>query len=889
MNRVSLLTDRVMLDLQQHPSPDEEAIIKYTRANALYLRSVKGVEYEEEEIAGVIRHIKSQFDHRMPIGVLFGSKDYRPWLAERQGDINWYYWDRYEKHLLTAKGFPPDIVRRIGEITDKILDRLEDPSKVGIWARRGMVVGHVQSGKTANYAGVICKAADAGYQVIIVLAGLLNSLRNQTQERLDSDFMGYCTRLKDYVGASRFDRSRRPIHFTTSDEDFKKRSANTFGMELDALNEPVLFVIKKNKSTLENLYKWLLENNRYNLRSKSMLLIDDEADHASINTNRDDKSPTTINLAIRNLLSVFDKSSFVGYTATPFANIFIDPDSEDEMKNGELYKDLFPRDFILSLDPPDNYVGPQNIFMSEGGLDCIREINDNDEIFPIGHRIDFTPDVLPVSLIRAIGCFFIAKAIRLIRGQQRKHYSMMVNASRFTRVQEVLKGLVIEHVMALRSSVLNYASLPPAEAIGNADIRSLHVIWQDEFSRAGCSWEDVQKTLKESIDPARVISVNNASQDILDYSETDYPDGRTVIAVGGLGLSRGLTLEGLLVSYFLRNSVMYDTLMQMGRWFGYRDGYADLCRIFMTGQAESWYSHIAEATEELREDLRAMEKLELTPVDFGLRVRSHPTALIVTARNKMRKGILVPHKISLEGRLIETIALSIDGERINKNLSLTDSFIRSIQEDSSCPYERTSIGHLWSKVDIERLINYIEGFENHPESFYTFYSKPLVEHLNAIRVEYPQGLILLRTLIPKPDDPQLPFGEGLMGRPATRSNKTAQVGNGFVSFKKKARLGEPIDESAGLPAQEIDAIRRSHLEKTINPRLYREAPGKLPLLIIHPLEMDQLGVKLIVGYGLSIPGTVDARRPRKLVEYVVNIPYWKNTYEDAHDDEEESL
>lgn len=887
-NKASKLIDRVMLDLQQHASPDEEAIVEYTKANAKHLQIVDGVKYTETELDEILRHIKTQFVYRMEIGALFESEDYKPWLEQRQGDINWYYWERYRKHLLTTKSFPPKVVRSLDEITDRIVDRLEDPAKEGGWARRGLVVGHVQSGKTANYAGVICKAADSGYQVIIVLAGLLNSLRDQTQERLDSDFMGYCTRIKDHIGASHFDNSRTPIYFTTSIEDFKKQTANSFGMKLDAVNEPVLFVIKKNKSTLENLHKWLLEHNRHNLRDKSMLLIDDEADHASINTNKDDKSPTAINRAIRDLLSIFDKSSFVGYTATPFANMFIDPDNEDEMKNGEIYKDLFPRDFILSLDPPDNYVGPHRMFTSEGDLDCIREIDDNEDSLPIKHKIDFTPEILPDSLHRAIECFFIAKAIRLLRGQLGQHHSMMVNSSRFTRVQDELKGLILERVKALRSAIGNYASLPPDEAIKNGEIRRIHKTWVAEFEHSGFSWADVQGALKESIDPARVISVNSTSQDILDYSATDFPDGRTVIAIGGLGLSRGLTLEGLLVSYFLRNSIMYDTLMQMGRWFGYRDGYADLCRIFMTGQAESWYSHIAEATAELREDFRAMEKLKLTPVDFGLRVRSHPTALIVTARNKMRKGIKVPHKISLDGRLIETTALSSNEEIIEGNIKLTDSFITSMQEDDGITYEHSPIGHLWSGVYLDQMVGYIENFRDHPESFYTFYYKALVEHLNALKSDYSHGLVLLRTLAQKPDNPDLPFGNGLTGTAASRSGKTAQIENGFVSFKKKARLGESIDETAGLPVEEIEAIKSANKGKTINPRLYREAPGKRPLLIIHPLKIDKLASELIVGYGLSFPGSADSRRPQKLVEYVVNIPYWKKAYGDTLDDEEEN-
>lgn len=891
MANTTSLIDSVALALEYKEPATEDMLIRITRLQASVLEISKGESFSDAEIMQVVRHLQERFVHRMSIGALFQGEDYKPWLETRQGGIEWYYWERYRKHLLTAKGFAPHVVRSLDEITDKIIDRLEDPAKEGGWERRGLVVGHVQSGKTANYAGVICKAADAGYQVIIVLAGLLNSLRNQTQERLDADFMGFCTKLKTHLGASDFDQSRRPISFTTSIEDFKRATANSIGMELSAIREPVLFVLKKNKSTLENLHRWLVEHNRHNLRDKSMLLIDDEADHASINTNKDDKSPTAINQAIRGLLSIFSKSSLVGYTATPFANIFIDPSSEDEMKNGELYKDLFPKDFILSLDPPDNYVGPHSIFTDAGGdenrLYIIREIDDSEGALPTGHKIDFTPEVLPRSLCKAIECFFIAKAIRQLRGQRRKHYSMMINASRFTRVQDQLKGLILEKIKIMRNAVGNYASLPFEQAIANEQVKSLHSTWQEEYSAAEFTWEDVQNALKESIDPARVISVNSLSQDILDYSSVDYPDGRTVIAVGGLGLSRGLTLEGLLVSYFLRNSVMYDTLMQMGRWFGYRDGYADLCRIFMTGQAESWYSHIAEATEELREDFRAMEKLKLTPLDFGLRVRSHPTALIVTARNKMRNGVQVPHKISLEGRLIETTILSTKPEHIRENKRLTDSLVRTLQKDCSASYQRTPIGHLWSEVDIDRLVSYIEGFINHPESFYTFYHKALAEQLNGMKERYPRGLVLLRTLNPRSEDPLLPFGEQLRGRMLSRTDKTAHVENDFVSFKKKARLGESIDETAGLSSADIESIKNYNEGKTINPRLYREAPSKMPLLIIHPLQIEALETECIVGYGLSFPGVPGSRRPEKLVEYIVNIPYWRSTYKDVLDSEDE--
>ncbi len=891
MADLTKLIETVALILEQREPPTEEALSAFVKAQAVLLSMIPGdvpqIAFTDGEIAEAVRTLQTRFSVRMRLGSLFQSEDYKPWLAGKQGDINWYYWERYRKHLLTSKGFPPHVVRALDDVTDSVIDHLADPEKDGVWARRGLVVGHVQSGKTANYTGLVCKAADAGYKVIIILAGLLNSLRNQTQERIDSDFMGWCTRSKEYIGAAKFGTERKPVCLTTTTQDFARLVANSNTMGLKALNEPVVLVIKKNKSTLENLHKWLSEHNKHNLRDFPMLLVDDEADHASINTNKDDKDPTAINKAIRNLLSIFDRSSFVGYTATPFANIFIDPETEDEMQNGEIYKDLFPRDFILSLDPPDNYVGANRIFTSTADLDSTRDINDNEDLLPVRHKIDLVPIAVPASLHKAINCFILARAIRILRGQQGKHHSMMINVSRFTAVQNHVKGLVLDLIKERRQGVNNFSGLPSAEALTNSSLAAIHDTWTTDYSHTGFSWGDVQAVLKKSIDPIEVISVNTGSTDSLDYSKSNYPDGRSVIAVGGLSLSRGLTLEGLLVSYFLRNSIMYDTLMQMGRWFGYRDGYEDLCRIFMTPDASSWYAHIADATEELRSDFTAMEKAKLTPLEFGLRIRSHPTALIVTARNKMRNGKAVPHQIALEGRLIETLVLSSNKEVIDANLELVKRTIDGAENESNSGAKITPLGYVWEKVSVRLIQGFIEQFRNHPHSFYTHYHQPLVEHLSWLESE---GIgrcdILLKTLKPQDNDGYLPV-VGLKGTMQTRTEKTADVGNGVISFKRKSRIGEARDEEVGIEPQVLEALRESEGLKTLNPKRYREVEGKRPLLIIHLLHLKDASIEGVVAYGLSLPGSATTRRPRKLVEYIVNIPYWNQTYSDLLSDEED--
>ena len=267
-----------------------------------------------------------------------------------------------------------------------------------------MVVGHVQSGKTANYAGLICKAADAGYKLIVVIAGVHNNLRSQTQRRIDEGFVGrdsarLLSRQDDMlVGVGRFEDTRRPVTFTNTIRDFNKATASSVGIPIQNLTEPAVFVIKKNSHTLRNLLEWLREHSSRRGKERidePMLLIDDEADNASINIRHGAGEVSRINGQIRELLRMFDKSCYVGYTATPFANIFIDPDTDDEMCG----EDLFPRSFIVSLDPPSNYFGATAVFL-QGQDQFLRHIEDNEDILPIRHRIDLVLPCHPPILDR---------------------------------------------------------------------------------------------------------------------------------------------------------------------------------------------------------------------------------------------------------------------------------------------------------------------------------------------------------------------------------------------------------------------------------------------------------------------------------------------------------
>ena len=391
--------------------------------------------------------------------MLFDSKRNTPWLLDfkanhQKGD--WKFWNRYTTYLQNTKNFAPKVIDEIDRITDDILDKLYDPTIRDVKGidKKGLVVGQVQSGKTGNYTGLICKAADAGFNLIIVLAGSLNNLRSQTQHRLDEDFLGFDTKHdrawrqdeNNRIGVGILDRNNTAISITTIESDFKKSLTDSAGGVSFDVSNPILLVVKKNSTVLRRLNTWLLSqaeeiNGEKKITNKSLLIIDDEADNASINTKKADETPTAINGWIRKITSHFYRFGYVGYTATPFANIFIPLDKDD----------LFPRDFIINLTVPSNYIGPEKVFgtslesdeTNDDLLPIVRKIDDYKEFFPDKHKIDDeTPVSLPESLLTAIKCFITTCAIRIARSQENKHNSMLIHISRYLIWQNSLKELI---------------------------------------------------------------------------------------------------------------------------------------------------------------------------------------------------------------------------------------------------------------------------------------------------------------------------------------------------------------------------------------------------------------------------------------------------------------
>lgn len=896
---VSNLESMVSAALANQQGPTAESIRQLIGSLRLLPMFESVTDDDAERLAKLLEERVSITQH---LGSILIERDHQPWLDAARARIDPYYWNRYRQHLI-QEGFPSASITTLDEVTERVLGLMQDPLRGGPWDRRGMVVGHVQSGKTANYTGLMCKAADAGYKLIVVIAGVHNNLRSQTQRRIDQGFVGrdsarLLSRQDDmFVGVGRFDHTRRPVTFTNTIRDFNKMTATGVGIPLQNLTEPAVFVIKKNSNTLKNLLEWLREHSARGggeSIDEPMLLIDDEADNASINIRHGAGEVSRINGQIRELLRMFDRSCYVGYTATPFANIFIDPDTDDQMRG----EDLFPRSFIVSLDPPSNYFGATAVFL-EGGEQYMRNIEDNEDHLPIRHEIDIVLSSIPPSLTEAIRTFILGRAIRLARGHERQHCSMLVNASRFMNVQRQLRNEIHRQLDDIQRSIRVNGALPPETALLDLEIRALHAAWEREFSDTEFAWAEVQSRLHEAASPIRVVEVNSQSPGTLDYSG-NRQDGLNVIAVGGFSLSRGLTLEGLMVSYFLRNSMMYDTLMQMGRWFGYRPGYQDLCRIWMPDAAQGWYEHIAESIEELRSELRSMEASNATPEDFGLKVRSHPDTLIVTARNKMGTGAQIVVSIGLAGRLIETHTLRRDAESLEANRNAARRLSQRLRQ-SGFPIEaaeRESYGFLLRGVPVVPILDFLTEFRNHDGSLLTN-GDPVRRYIEERQDD---ELAEWDVLFASVGEREHNLTDESLGRTIRCQRRTAGERSDARTLlvSNRQRVSTRGIERTGLSVEDRERAEQAYMEdpgRSGRPsggrpiqypdKAYREMRTK-PLLMIHLIDIDTEGrgdpvSQPVVAWGISFPRT---SREERRVEYVVNTTWLRENFGDDADEDE---
>lgn len=665
---------------------------------AAYVRNQVKFPYTDAEFIAAKERVREIRSVKIGIGVFVEKKtpEHEYWYVERSNKQPNLFNERFKRFLCSVKHWSEEAVLSLDKNTNDIMDRIGDPQKVGKWRRKGLLIGDVQSGKTANYTSICNKAIDSGYKVIIVLAGLTNTLRRQTQQRLENDFVGIQKPVKKVipgeiiqsriVGVGDYGQTNNMEVevFTSSERDFSKAVADTTSVSFSPNAMPRLFVLKKNKSVLTNLEIWLREVVGGGQIDSPMLLIDDESDNASVNT-KDDSTPSAINACIRNILKLFSRATYLGVTATPFANIFINPYVGD---SDNIDADLFPEDFIYCLPSPSTYIGSEKLFRSDQFPETIIPIDVEEarDSYKFGHKKNIEISYLPDGLKKSIRYFMLTNCIRDILGQEATHRSMMINVSRFVDVQNMLKEKIEAFWNRIKLYAQSYAKQGSA-ALQFEEVCKLKTVW-DEYRLskiAKVEWEDIQPLLFDSNKDVQLMAVNQKSIDKLDYDGYYKENQRylRVIAVGGNCLSRGLTLEGLSVSYFYRNSKMYDTLMQMGRWFGYRPGYSKLVKVWMATEAIEWYTHISTVTEQLILEVYRMNRNNLTPMDFGFKIQGHPDALIPTAANKMKNAEKDIKYVDIEmaGRLIESPRLLNKDNYLQMNEINARRFIKQISSE----------------------------------------------------------------------------------------------------------------------------------------------------------------------------------------------------------------
>lgn len=615
------------------------------------------------------------------------------------GRPTWYTGPDMEKDknwpaLVTSmrkKGFGESNVEAVDESSTKVVALLEHP-KQDEFRTRGLVVGFVQSGKTTNFTAVMAKAADRGYKLFIVLSGIHNTLRRQTQIRL----------VKDLVNAN----EGQWYQVTNEDHDFVPPSnPKAF---FASKGQHLLLVVKKNAAVLRKLSKWLGSAGEY-LDKCPTLIIDDEADQSTVATSK-------INPLLFDVLGKFPKVGYVGYTATPFANLLIDP-SVDE--------DFYPRDFIVNLPQPVGYHGTEVLFGRDllegedpedlpGGWDMIRHVPDEEvgDLKPKTKKdaVYFEP-ALTHSLRAAVEWFWLATAARRVRGGGNPHSTMLIHTTTETLVHE-----------AFRSPLQSFRSwtLRQLDEDRDALVEHLRSTWEletkrvpaEDFDEEKVSFEAVLEVLRDVVRDTRVVVDNYRSSDRLNYEAGNV----TAIAVGGNTLSRGLTLEGLVSSLFVRAVSAYDTLLQMGRWFGYRDHYGDLPRIWMTDELADWFKHLATVEAEMRQDINRYMTTNETPLTFAVRLQSHPK-MSITSKAKMASAVLA--HAAYGGQLVESRYFDISragGDWLARNASAT----RALLDDAAKDGVSTEIGReqaaLFTDVPYVYVVDFLRNYEFHRDS-----------------------------------------------------------------------------------------------------------------------------------------------------------------------------
>jgi hypothetical protein len=807
------------------------------------------------------------------------------------------YWTQLHTYLSEVSGRGESELASLDQASDEILFNLGDPNEEGdkLEAVMGLVVGHVQSGKTANYTALTAKAFDAGYKIVIVLTGIHNALRRQTQIRLDNE-LGIVASTPLRPTASILGKEDPDSIVAMTSEDLTAGDFRYSTGQNNLLNNGrFLFVTKKNKSVLARLNEFLGESVKY-----PILIIDDEADQASVNTggNRvtydvyegddapptpeDDFNPTKINEEIRRLVKKCKNVSYVGYTATPYANVFIPHDADDRV----VQSDLYPRDFIVSLQKPKGYFGPEEFFGTdvtgeEGQSPSIADrviqiVNDNDveQLSSLENPISDEDPILPVSLKEAIADFLMGTAFRRLREEAAKPSSLLVHASHLSQWQKALAKTIEQYLSKLRNN-------------WRYDNESAESYWSQEWARFCESMSDSDTAptfseLKDSLEqllgrfsPLPVLLLNHLSEDELDYEAT--PE-LTAIVVGGNKLSRGLTLEGLIVSYFVRSTKApkADTLTQMGRFFGYKSDLIDLTRIYTTDQLREDFVEVALMEASLRREIHRYSLSGKTPSDFAPRVLKR-SRLMPTARNKMTAA--KAFGISYSGDLVQTTSFPKWAEKakirggnskLSTNESSTNAFVAKLRDVSSPEENESKTRILWRNVAASEVTAYLEEYQV-IDGATRFVPSNICSYISDLnKAESPELRKWDVAIVGRAEDSRLGHHEFAprvgMGRIERSLVNGSDVSIGTLVNPLEFSKGTG-DELLGMLDSEIESakeLRESDSKFSPSEALRTARDSDRGLLIIYPISGASIGSSKgkrsdkTVGQSLEIPEDTDS-------------------------------
>ena len=747
-------------------------------------------------------------------------------------------WNALQQFIANELKWNETTIQSLDESSSEVLSLMPNPA-TSQFRSRGLVLGYVQSGKTANMTAVIAKAVDVGYNLIVVLGGTTNKLRAQTQRRLERDIV-----------------DRHPDHWllytkATDEGDFIRPANGKFIMPIEGRAQ--LVVIKKECSRLEGFLETARSSTAATLKALRVLIIDDECDQASVNSSTEEDTTTRTNELIRRILHAFHAVSYVGYTATPFANVFINPIPSD----GQPTDDLYPADFITMLDRPVGYFGAREVFRLDNpdpdsdspesdGMGMLRLIpaDEVSKMVPSGSRkaADFHPALVP-SMEKAILWFIASCALRSLRGQGAEHMSMLVHTSALIEQHERLAD-IIRYWLDEHSAALLAGSGKVWEMFRKVYAEETGKVALDRDFPCPVDADSLRDALPGVFGKLVVTVENSMSEERLDYTGA----ARANIIVGGSVLARGLTLEGLCVSLFLRTSRQYDTLLQMGRWFGYRHGYADLPRLWTTGRLIADFRSLAVIEEEIRDDIsRYREDPDITPMDIAVRVRSIP-GLAITSAAKMRHAYRT--SVSFEGKHIQTIRFNHrDAVLVKSNWEAAAGLF------AECDQHGQRAGNLFRGVPIEAIRRFLRSYSI-SDAHFDLDGRMLVDYLNKSEDLYPRWNVAVVT--PASGNRLSARELGPMGntRLITRS-KLADTKNGHADIKALMSKSDIL----------VDATQESAAAgKTPSWDACKALRPDVPLLLVYPIDSHSPprdpgserkpldAVADLIGIGIVFPG-----------------------------------